>query len=67
MYYMQIDSVHQNVCEVECSLIIAQYNKLKRNEMIVVFNKCDSNFIRAQVNAIFNLLLDHFKITWHKI
>lgn len=34
--------------------------------MIVAFNKCDSNFIHAHINAFFKLLLDHFKITWHK-
>ena len=66
MYYMQLDSVHQNVCEVEYSLIIVQYKKLTRSEMIFKFNKCDSNFIHPHINSLFKLLLDHFKITWHK-
>ena len=34
--------------------------------MIFKFNKCDSNFFHAHINSLFKLLLDRFKITWHK-
>ena len=34
--------------------------------MIFKLNKCDSNFFHAHINSLFKLLLDRFKITWHK-